>query len=103
MADRSTERKATPRKLKKEQNASASSTQSASRAGVQPKMGGLPVRSHLEKGISELQELHEVLLYGDLDPRVLADFRDAMWVCRFSRAAVRSQRPCTSLSANGES
>jgi hypothetical protein len=79
MADRSTERKATPtRKLKKEQNASASSTQSASRAGVQPKMGGLPVRSHLEKGISELQELHEVLLYGDLDPRVLADFRDAL-------------------------
>ncbi len=79
MADRTTERKATPiRKLKKEQSASASSTQAAARTGVPPKMGSLPVRSHLEKGISELQGLHEVLLHGDLDPRVLADFRDAL-------------------------
>jgi len=32
----------------------------------------------LEKAISELQGLHEVLLSGDLDPHVLADFRDAL-------------------------
>ncbi len=40
--------------------------------------GCLPVPSRLEKGISELQGLHEVLLSGDLDPHVLADFRDAL-------------------------
>jgi hypothetical protein len=38
----------------------------------------LPVCSHLEKGISELQGLYDVLLTGDLDPRVLTDFRDAL-------------------------
>jgi hypothetical protein len=29
-------------------------------------------------GISELQGLHSLLLSGDLDPRVLGDFRDAL-------------------------
>jgi hypothetical protein len=38
----------------------------------------LPVPSRLEKGISELQGLHDVLLSGDLDPHILADFRDAL-------------------------
>jgi hypothetical protein len=38
----------------------------------------LPVPSRLEKGISELQGLHEVLLSEDLDPHVLANFRDAL-------------------------
>jgi hypothetical protein len=32
----------------------------------------------LEKGIEELQGLHEVLLSDNLDPHVLADFRDAL-------------------------
>lgn len=36
------------------------------------------VRSRLEDGIAELQRLYEVLLSGDLDPRVLADFRSAL-------------------------
>jgi len=36
------------------------------------------VRSRLENAISELQGLHELLLSGDLDPEVLADFRDSL-------------------------
>jgi hypothetical protein len=32
----------------------------------------------LEKGISELQGLHELLLSNEVDPDVLADFRDAL-------------------------
>ena len=40
--------------------------------------GCLAVPSRLEKGISELQGLHEVLLSDNLDPHVLADFRDAL-------------------------
>src|SRR3982074_328407 len=36
----------------------------------------VPLR--LENGISELQGLHELLLTGDLDPQILADFRDAL-------------------------
>jgi hypothetical protein len=39
---------------------------------------GLPVPSRLEKAISELQGLHELLQSGDLDPLVLTDFRDAL-------------------------
>ena len=34
--------------------------------------------SRLKKAISELQGLHELLLSGDLDPHILADFRDAL-------------------------
>jgi len=34
--------------------------------------------SPLEQAIVELQRLHEVLLSGDLEPRVLTDFRDAL-------------------------
>ncbi|MGA3200620.1 MAG: hypothetical protein ABSD89_14630 [Halobacteriota archaeon] len=94
MADRSsasknaaqvTRRKAgTIRKAKNEQGAPAPSARQAmeaqaeAQAGTPTKIGDLPVRSHLEKGISELQGLHEVLLSDDLDPRVLADFRDAL-------------------------
>jgi len=40
--------------------------------------GGRNVRSRLEKGISELQGLHKLLLSSDVDPDVLADFRDAL-------------------------
>ena len=34
--------------------------------------------SPLEQAIVELQRLHEILLAGDLEPRVLTDFRDAL-------------------------
>lgn len=76
MADRSAGRKAAPaRKVKKEQIASAPL---AAKAGSQPKIGDLKVRAHLEKGISELQGLHKLLLSSAVDPDVLADFRDAL-------------------------
>jgi len=38
----------------------------------------LPVRSRLEKAISELQGLQELLHSDELDPQILADFRDAL-------------------------
>lgn len=39
---------------------------------------GLNVPSRLEKAVEELQSLHEVLLSSDVDPYILADFRDAL-------------------------
>jgi len=39
---------------------------------------GFTAQSPLEQAIVELQRLHEILLAGDLDPRVLTDFRDAL-------------------------
>jgi hypothetical protein len=39
---------------------------------------GSDASSTLEQAIVELQRLHEILLAGDLEPRVLADFRDAL-------------------------
>jgi hypothetical protein len=73
-------RKVAIRNVKNEQGAPSSSARQAMEAQAEPatKIGDLPVRSHLEKGISELQDLHGVLLSDDLDPRVLADFRDAL-------------------------
>jgi len=73
-------RKAAPtRKLNKEQSASAPSTLKAEEKLVtQLKIGGLSVGSRLEKAISELQGLQELLSSGDLDPHILADFRDAL-------------------------
>jgi hypothetical protein len=38
----------------------------------------LDVRSRLEKGISELQGLHKLLLSSEVDADVLADFRAAL-------------------------
>jgi hypothetical protein len=35
-------------------------------------------RSPLKQAIGEIQRLHEVLRSGDLEPRVLTDFRDAL-------------------------
>jgi hypothetical protein len=80
MADRSAKYKGAPtRKLKKERGAAPPPTpQAVTQALIEPKIGEPNARLHLEKGISELQGLHEVLLSGDLDPRVLADFRDAL-------------------------
>jgi hypothetical protein len=80
MADRSVGRKAVPtRKLKKEQRPSAPTTpQAQARLVTQPETGGLSLGSRLEKAISELQGLNELLFSGDLDPRILTDFRDAL-------------------------
>jgi hypothetical protein len=76
MAERSAGRKAAPtRRMKKERSASAPSPP---QAGTQRKVGGLSVRAQLEKGISELQGLHKLLLSSEVDPDVLADFRDAL-------------------------
>jgi hypothetical protein len=62
------------RKLKKEGGASAASA--AAQVGIQPTGG--PVPSPFEKAVLELQGLHDLLLSGDLDPHILADFRDAV-------------------------
>ena len=76
MVDRSAGRKAAPaRKLKKEQAPSAPTTPPIV---TPPELGDPNVPSRLEMGISELQGLHSLLLSGDLDPRVLGDFRDAL-------------------------
>jgi hypothetical protein len=78
-------RKAAPvRKVKKGQEVS---TQSNPRAGavqveanaeLQAETGDTRIRSHLEKGIVELMGLHDLLLTSEVDPDVLADFRDAL-------------------------
>lgn len=39
---------------------------------------GINTPSPLEKAIAELQGLHELLLSGDVDPRILADVRAAL-------------------------
>jgi hypothetical protein len=67
------------RTLRKEQSASSPSTRQAeAQTGTQEEAGGSAVPSRLEKAISELQGLNEVLLSGDLDPHILANFRDAL-------------------------
>jgi hypothetical protein len=80
MVDGSAGSKAAPiRKLKKEQGAPAPSTQQAvGQRNPQLKIGDPNVRAHLEKGISELQNLHKLLLSSEVDPDVLSDFRDAL-------------------------
>lgn len=59
--------------MTKEQSASALPT---SQTGTQAKIGGLPVGAHLREGIAELQGLRDLLLTGEVDPDVLADFRE---------------------------
>lgn len=67
------------RKLKKEKSAPASSTsQPMTKAANRPQVGDPTVRTHLEKGIGELLGLHDLLLTNEVDPNVLADFRDAL-------------------------
>ncbi|MGD0212681.1 MAG: hypothetical protein ABSB87_05550 [Terriglobales bacterium] len=76
MPDRIAGRRATPaRKPKKEQSAAVPPSP---HAGTPPSTGNPNVRSHLEKGISELQGLQTLLLSNEVDPDVLADFRDAL-------------------------
>jgi hypothetical protein len=77
MAQRNVGGKEVPaRKRKKEQR--ASTQQAVAEVATQPMLGESNVPSRLESAISELQGLHELLLSGDLDPRVLANFRDAL-------------------------
>jgi len=40
--------------------------------------GSVSAPSRLQEAVSELQSLNELLLSGDLEPRILADFRDAL-------------------------
>ena len=92
MEGRKARRKATPtRKAQQGQTGFGPTTQQAvSPREAQEKAGVFNVPSRLEKAISELQGLHELLLSGDLDPRVLADFRDA--VSRVRNAAWAAQQ-----------
>jgi hypothetical protein len=73
MAERSTGRKPAPARKPKKETAPASSP-----LATRPKISDLKVRSQLEKGIAELQGLHQLLLSSDVAPDVLADFRDAL-------------------------
>lgn len=68
------------RKAKKEQTVSAPVVPPAGTLPVDtpPNIGDVNVRSHLEKGITELQGLHKLLLSSEVDPDVLSDFRDAL-------------------------
>jgi hypothetical protein len=79
-AAQATRRKArTIRKVKNAQCASAPSLpQAAVIAETQPTIGDPNVRSRLEKGIAELQGLHELLLSSEVDCDVLADLRNAL-------------------------
>ena len=74
---RTAERKVPPTgKVKKRPVASASSD---GRAMARTDQTVDPtVRPRLEKALTELRGLHQLLLAGDIDPRVLADFRDAL-------------------------
>ena len=76
-AERDAGRKALPtRKLKKEQT--PPNPRDAARGENQPNNSNPEVRSQLDQGISELQRLHRLLLSSEVDPDVLADFRDAL-------------------------
>ena len=51
-------------------------------------------RSPLEQAIVELQRLHEILLAGELEPRVLADFRDSLNRVRTAAWAAQQYVAC---------
>jgi hypothetical protein len=55
---------------------------------------GSDASSPLEQAIVELQRLHEVLLSDDLEPRVLADFRDALNRVRTAAWAAQQYVAC---------
>jgi hypothetical protein len=72
-------RKETPaRKVRKEQRVSALPTQQGVAKAETRVRTDSTVPSRLEKAITELQGINELLLSGDLDPQILADFRDAL-------------------------
>jgi hypothetical protein len=79
MEDKKARRKATPTRggLKQEQSEPALS-KPATGSGTNQKNDAPTIPSRLEKAISELQSLNDLLLSGDLDPHILADFRDAL-------------------------
>ena len=67
------------RKLKAEQEKPVPSTRKgAARTASRLTTGDPAAPSRLEKAISELEGLKQLLLSGDLDPQVLANFRDAL-------------------------
>ena len=80
MANANAGRQAFPiRELKMDQGEPAPSTQPpAVLSNPQSRSGDPNVRGHLEEGISELQNLHKMLLSSEVDPDVLSDFRDAL-------------------------
>jgi hypothetical protein len=55
---------------------------------------GSDASSPLEQAIVELQRLHGVLLSDDLEPRVLADFRDALNRVRTAAWAAQQYMAC---------
>jgi hypothetical protein len=77
MPNRNAGTKAAPaRKLKKEQTQLAQ--QVSPQGETQSGTGDINARLQLEKGISELQLLHKLLLSAKVDPDVLADFLNAL-------------------------
>jgi len=66
------------RKVRKEQRVSALPTQQGVDKNETQVRTDSTVPSRLEKAITELQGINELLLSGDLDPQILADFRDAL-------------------------
>jgi hypothetical protein len=77
MPNRNAGTKAAPaRKLKKEQTQLAQ--QVSPQGEMQSGTGDTNARLQLEKGISELQLLHKLLLSAKVDPDVLADFLNAL-------------------------
>jgi len=79
LAERNAGRKATQiRKPKDEPSKPGPPNEQAETRTVTQRERAPTVPSRLEKAISELQGLNELLLSGDLDPRILADFRDAV-------------------------
>ncbi len=66
--------------------------------------GASGAQSPLKQAIGELQQLHEVLLAGDLEPRVLTDFRDALsrvrtvaWAAQQYLACKETEQDSTSV------
>jgi hypothetical protein len=102
MVELSARRKATlTRKLKDEQKKPVVSTQNgAAKIATLQEVDRPAVPSRLEKAIVELQNLNETLLSGDLEPTVLADFRDA--VNRVRTAAWAAQQYVTSRETGEE-
>ena len=63
---------------KDERSKSVQSTLQEAKTGTLQEACGPAVPSRLEKAISELEGLKELLLSGNLDPRILTGFRDAL-------------------------
>jgi hypothetical protein len=103
MANRSSRHKTVaPRKLKTEPSAPV--PQSAAQSGKPAQAGDPMARSHLEKGISELQGLHKLLLSSEVDPDVLEDFRSALnrvrnaaWAAQQSIARRENEQDSTTV------